>query len=51
MLVVYCVDIIRLNNFTIKFCGFYCSAVHCFYRYNDAFLLCIFNHIRECDIL
>ena len=50
MLVVYCVDIIRLNHFTIEICRFYCGACHCFYN-TDVFLLCVFDHILECDIL
>ena len=45
MLVVYCVDI------RLKVVFFYCDACHCFYRYTDAFLLCIFYRILECDIL
>ena len=40
---VYGVDIIRLNHFTIEICGFYCGACHCFYRYTDVFLLCVFD--------
>ena len=36
---VYCVNIIRLNHFTIEICVF-----------TDAFLLCIFDHALECDI-
>ena len=50
MLMVYCVDIIRLNHFTIENCVFYCGACHCFYRWSDVFLLCILDHILECDI-
>ena len=39
---VYCVNIIRLNHFTIEICGFYCGACHCFYRYTDAFYIVYF---------
>ena len=47
MLVVYRVDIIRLNNFTIEICGFYCGACHCFYRYTDVFQLRFFIIYRS----
>ena len=40
MLVVHCVDIIRLNHFTIENCVFYCGACHCFYHYTDFY--CVF---------
>ena len=50
-LVVYCVNSIRLNDFTIEICVFHCGACHWFYRYTDAFLWCIFDNVLECDIL
>ena len=51
MLVVYCVDIIRLNNFTIESCVFTVVHVIVFTVILTLFLLCIFYHILECDIL
>ena len=51
VLVVYCVDIMRLNHFTMEICVFYCAACHCFHCYTDVFSLCVFYHILECDIL
>ena len=44
VLVVYKVDIIRLNHFAIEICGFYCGACHCFYHYTDTFLLCLWSY-------
>ena len=35
LLVVYSVDIIRLNHFTIEFCAFYCGACQRFYHCTD----------------
>ena len=50
MLGVYCVDIIGMNNLPLKFV-FFIVVLAIFYRYTDAFLLCIFDHILEFDIL
>ena len=41
VLVVYCMEIIRLNHFRIEICGFYCGACHCFCHYTDVFY-CMF---------
>ena len=60
MLLLYCVDIIRLNHLRLKVVFFYCGVCHCFYRYTDAFFIiywsvifyeCIHLTVSESDMI